>query len=80
MLERADATGDKQISYAEWICYLSQAEKSGRYSVEELQIELGFFLKGTGASRLESMDKLEDAYKFPQQQWVRCERNKIMDK
>ncbi|CAD7967080.1 unnamed protein product [Amoebophrya sp. A25] len=55
MLERADASGDKRISYAEWICYLSQAESSGKYSIEELQVELGFFLKGTGASRLESL-------------------------
>ncbi|CAD7958204.1 unnamed protein product [Amoebophrya sp. A120] len=56
LLDRFDADGDNKVSYAEWVCCLSEAERSGRYSVEELSMELSFFLKGGGASRLESLE------------------------
>jgi len=56
MLEKFDKDSDGRVSYAEWVCFVSEAEKSGRYSVEELQVELGFFLKGTGASRIGSLE------------------------
>ena len=58
MLENVDADGDNRISYDEWVCYIGEAEHSGEYSIEELKLELNWYLKGRGASCIERLDKI----------------------
>ncbi len=56
MLDNVDGDKDGLISYDEWVLYLTEAEKSEEYTVEHLTMELNWFLKGRGASRVEQLE------------------------